>query len=109
MKQIFKQNPDCNKIKQYLFNFSDMYSTHYLINQHTFIRSKMNGILTQFIDYLLPFYYTSKHFYLTRRMTYNRFITIIRHVCKICNILFNYNIKYIQSKYMIEYYIYELN
>ena len=53
-------------------------------------------------------YYTSKKFYLTREMTYSYFLTIIRQLCKVCNILFTYKIKYISSKYMIEYYIYEL-
>tara|TARA_Y100000748_G_C15464964_1_gene476492 strand:+ start:145 stop:471 length:327 start_codon:yes stop_codon:yes gene_type:complete len=108
MKQMFKYVPEYDKIKYYIQQLSDKYSNYNLINEHTFARSKMNGVLTKYIDYLLPCYYRSKQFYLTRDMTYNHFLTIIRQVCKVCNILFTYKIKYISSKYMIEYYIYEL-
>jgi|TARA_B100001059_G_C17578312_1_gene448576 hypothetical protein len=108
MKQIFKQEPEYDKIKLFIQQFSDKYSTYHLINEHTFTRSKINGVLAECIDYLLPLYYTSKQFYLTREMKYNYFLTIIRQLCKVCNILFTYKIKYISSKYMIEYYIYEL-
>ena len=108
MKQIFKQEPEYDIIKYYIQLFSDKYLNYYLINEHTFTRSKLDGSLTTFIDYLLPLYYKSKKFYLTRDITYQYFITIIRQVCKVCNILFTYKIKYISSKYMIEYYIYEL-
>ena len=108
MKQIFKRNPEYDKIKLFIQQFGDKYSNYYLINEHTFARSKLNGILAECIDYLLPLYYSSKQFYLTRKMTYNYFLTIIRQLCKVCNILFTYKIKYISSKYMIEYYIYEL-
>jgi len=108
MKQIFKQEPEYDKIKDYIQQFSDKYSNYYLINEHTFARSKLDGSLTKCIEYLLPLYYKSKQFYLTRDMTYQYFLTIIRQVCKVCNILFTYKIKYISSKYMIEYYIYEL-
>ena len=108
MKQIFKQEPEYDKIKYYIKQFSDIYSNYYIINKHTYTRSKLDGSLTKCLDYLLPLYYKSKQFYLTRNMTYNNFVTVIRHMCKICNILFTYKIKYISSKYMIEYYIYEL-
>ena len=108
MKQIFKKNPEYDRIKLFIQQFADKYSNYYLINVHTFTRAKLNGILGECIDYLLPLYYTSKRFYLTREMTYSYFLTIIRHLCKVCNILFTYKIKYISSKYMIEYYIYEL-
>ena len=108
MKQIFKEAPEYNKIKSFLQQFSDKYLNYYLVNVHTFNRVKLNGVLVECIDYLLPLYYTSKQFYLTREMNYSYFLTIIRQLCKVCNILFTYKIKYISSKYMIEYYIYEL-
>lgn len=108
MKQIFKHKPECYKIKKYIQQFGDQYLNYYLINEHTYSRSKLNGVLEECIDYLLPLYYTSKQFYLTRTMTYSYFLTILRQLCKECNILFTYKIKYFSSKYMIEYYIYEL-
>ena len=108
MQQIFKYNPEYDKIKIFIQQFGDKYLNYYLINEHTFMRSKINGAIENFIQYLLPLYYTSKQFYLTRNITYNSFLTILRQVCKECNILFTYKIKYLSSKYMIEYYIYEL-
>lgn len=108
MKQIFKCNPEYDIIKLFIIKFSDKNSQYYLINQHTYSRSKLNGSLAECIDYLLPFYYKSKQFYLIRELNYTTFLTIIRQICKISNILFTYKIKYISSKYMIEYYIYGL-
>ncbi len=108
MKQLFKQKPEYSKIKSFIQIFSDKYSNYYLINQHTFMRSKLNGDIHKCINYLLPLYYSSKKFYLTRTITYQNFLTIIRQICKVCNILFTYKIKYVSSKYMIEYYIYEI-
>lgn len=108
MKQIFKLQPDCDIIYKFLKNLADKYDNYYIINYHTFNRSKLNGNFKKLIDYLLPLYYKSKQFYLTRELKYTYFLTIIRQICKSCSILYNYKIKYLSSKYMIEYYFYEL-
>ncbi len=63
MQQIFKQRPEYNVVKLFIQQFSDKYSNYYLINQHTFARSKLNGSILKCIDYLLPLYHYSKQFY----------------------------------------------
>jgi len=51
-------------------------------------------------------YHLGKRFYLERKMTYNSFTTIIRQICKANHIMFSSQIKYNESKYNIDYYIY---
>ena len=50
MKQLFKQKPEYSKIKSFIQIFSDKYSNYYLINQHTFMRSKLNGDIHKCIN-----------------------------------------------------------
>ena len=81
------------KDKSYLFNYNCF---------RIMIYHKWNEeILQSLIDYYNP----SKQYYLTRPITYNSFITIIRQICKINNVEFKTKIMYQHSIYNIEYYI----
>jgi hypothetical protein len=59
-----------------------------------------------FLNTIIDYYYSSKQFYITRKLTYNSFTTIIRQICKNNCIMFNSKTKYTESKYDIEYHIY---
>jgi hypothetical protein len=59
-----------------------------------------------FLNTLLDYYHNSKQFYITRKLTYNTFTTIIRQICKNNCIMFNSKVKYTESKYDIEYHIF---
>jgi hypothetical protein len=45
-------------------------------------------------------------FYLERKMVYNSFTNIVRQICKLNNIMFTSQIKYNESKYNIDFFIY---
>ena len=51
-------------------------------------------------------YHLSKQFYVTRKMTYNSFVNIVRHICKSNNIMYTSQMKYNESKYNIDYNVY---
>ena len=53
-----------------------------LLDRNCFKRSKVNGTLFPFLSTLLPFYHSSTQHYLTRSITYTRFLTIIRQLLK---------------------------
>ena len=59
----------------------------------------------EFIQSLMEYYNQSKQYYLTRPITYNSFVTIIRQICKINDVEFKTKIVYQHSIYHIEYFI----
>ena len=70
------------------------------------LRETLLDQLNDFTTSLIPYYFKSKCFYLTRKMSFNALATIIRQICKKNNIRYVSKIKYIGSDYNILYYIY---
>lgn len=93
MLYIFLDKNGIKKDKYYLFD----YNCFRVMIYHNYYEEFINSIM----DYYKP----SKVFYLTRPITYNSFITIIRQICKINNVEFKTKILYQHSIYNIEYYI----
>lgn len=61
--------------------------------------------LEQFCSDLLPYYCKEKQVFLTRKMSYNNLNTILRQVCRHCEIECKSERKYDKSKTQIVYYI----
>ena len=78
---------------------------HYVFNYNCFRVMIYHNYNEEFIQSLLEYYTPSKLYYLTRPITYNSFVTIIRQICKINNVEFKTKILYQHSIYNIEYYI----
>lgn len=79
---------------------------YYLIDINCYKKLLFHNLHEPFIESLLFYYHLSKHFYLTRKFTYNSFINIIRHICKNANILYVPKGNYFKSEYHINYLIY---
>jgi len=77
----------------------------YCVDSSSFKRSKLNNSLDMFLLYLDDYYHIAKKFYIQRKMTYLRFITILRQICKKNNIQLKSSMVYDHSKYYIVYYI----
>jgi len=77
----------------------------YILNKKIFITKNLykklviDNTSTIFLQNIEPYYYASKKFYCTRDMTYNRFITVLRQICKYFNISYNSKILYYNSGY----------
>ena len=67
--------------------------------------SGSNDIL-DFLQQVKPYYHLSKQFYVDRPMTFPRFTTVIRQICKANEIQFTSQIKYDKSKYNLIYHVY---
>lgn len=89
---------------EYIYAFKT--ETYYIINNSSYKKAVFLNLLEDFIKILEPYYYSSKLFYITRDMNYTRFLTVIRQICNNNHIKYTSNIKYINSKYDIHYYIY---
>jgi|TARA_Y100000992_G_scaffold172588_4_gene116288 hypothetical protein len=107
ISQIFRKQVPNNilfdLLSQICIEKNDKY---YFINVFSFKKAEFKKLLDDFISTLDDYYYSSKKKYITRKLNYNRFITIIRQICKNNNIPFSSNINYERSSYNIGYFIY---
>lgn len=76
-----------------------------VINNDSYKRSILKNGLQDFLDKILNYYHISKRHYVTRKMSYSKFTTIIRQICKQNQISYTSKIKYFRSTYEIIYYI----
>jgi hypothetical protein len=79
---------------------------YYLIDMNAYRKLVFYNYQTDFCDSLKEYYNLSKLFYIERKMVYNSFTNIVRQICKINNIMFTSQIKYNESKYNIDFFIY---
>ena len=84
---------------------SDLSNNYYIIDIVSFKKLEYYDILTNFINKVEPYYINSKKYYVTRKLDYNKFLTIIRQICNFSNINYHSKIFYDKSKYYIKYYI----
>lgn len=104
--QIIKKNIP----NEYLFDFLNECAVkndeYYKFDMNSYKKAAYLDILYKFNENLVPYYFNSKQFYLTRKHSFNSLATIIRQICKKNNLRYVSKIKYIGSNYNIIYYIY---
>ena len=106
LKQIFRENIPTSTLFDLLEKICLKTDKYYLIDNNAFKRMTFNEYQTDFFEFILPYYQDSKKFYVTRTCTYNSFVNITRQICKSCGVMFTSKIKYNESKYNIDYFIY---
>lgn len=104
--QLFKK-----KIPEYiLFNFLDKFcekkDNYYLLSKTSFKQASYHNYIDELCNILKEYYHTSKLYYIERKLNYSKFVTIIRQLCNINNIVYTTNIVYNNSTYDILYNIY---
>ena len=98
-------------IRKYVDIFDDFIKDNFNYEQEQYIYNILifkkliyNEKIPLFLEKLEEYYYKNKHFYLLRKpITYNMFNTILRQIMKKNDIIYEKNIKYINSKYSVEY------
>lgn len=106
LKQIFKTNVPTTTLFDLLENICVKTDKYYLIDLIAYKKMLFLGLNEDFIREILPMYHASKQYYVTRKLDYNSFTNIVRQICKSNSIMFNSAIKYNESSYVIEHYIY---
>ena len=104
--QLFKTPVENNFVFDLLDKICQKTDKFYVIDHNAFRKMLFHKYEEDFCSALLNHYYSSKHFYITRKLTYKSFTNIIRQICKHNNILFNSAIRYNDSRYTIVFYIY---
>jgi hypothetical protein len=105
-KQIFKKDVPSSLLFEILEKISLKTDKYYVIDINAYRKFLFHEMDKPFIQKMLTYYHLSKQFYVTRKMTYNSFINVIRHICKNANIMYTSQIKYNESEYNIHYHIY---
>jgi len=103
--QIFK-----NKIPiSILFNLLDQIcmknEKYYTFDLSSYKKGVYLEEIQKFLEVCKPYYYSSKHTYLDKKLTFNSFTTIIRQICNYNTITYTSKIIYNKSIYSIVYYI----
>lgn len=106
LKQIFRENPPIRIIFDILEKVCLKTDKYYLVDNNAYRKMIFHEYHKLLIEELTPYYQVSKKLYITRELTYNSFVNIIRQVCKSNAVMFNSSIKYNESKYNIDYFIY---
>ena len=106
LTQIFKKNIPIEILFDLLEKTALKTDKYYLVDNNAFRKMVFHNYDKDFLNIILEYYHRSKQFYVTRKLTYNSFIDIIRQICKHNNTMFTSKMKYNESKYNIDYFIY---
>jgi hypothetical protein len=106
LKQIFKENIPSSTLFALLDKICLKTEKYYLVDQNAFKKMLFLGLNEGFLQEILPSYHTSKQFYVTRKFNYNSFTNILRQICKSNSVMFHSMIKYNESSYTIDYFVY---
>lgn len=106
LKQIFRSNIEPEKLYALLELCCIKTEKYYLLDNNAFRKMVFHDHHIDFFKDILDHYHLSKQFYVTRKLTYNSFTNIVRQICKSNGVMFTSQIKYNESKYNIDYFIY---
>ena len=105
-KQIFRKLVPPELLYELLEKICLKTDKYYLVDHNAYKKFMFLGLDQGFKESIIGCYHDSKRFYVTREMNYNSFINILRQVCKSNQMMFTSQIKYMESKYSIEYLIF---
>jgi hypothetical protein len=109
MSNAFLNDISLNPIKEYVNNFLHIYcikdGNYLYINKEIYKKYEINNKVQEFINYIKQFYKTSKKYFTERPINFNNFISILRHICKLLDIIYYKRIIYNNNSYYIVYYI----
>ena len=106
MIQLFKTYPNKEKFIEFIKSHCVKERKCYKLSPEVYKQISFNNHLQPFLDSIKEHYHSSKQTYVSRKMTYTRFVTIIRHLCKLLEITYTSTMKYSSSTYQIDYLIY---
>ena len=105
-RQIFRKLVPPELLYELLEKICLKTDKYYLVDHNAYKKFKFLGLDQSFKENIIGCYHDSKRFYVTRDLNYNSFINIVRQICKSNQMMFTSQIKYMESKYSIEYLIF---
>ena len=106
LKQIFRKDVPNELLFELLEKVCIKYEKYYYLDFNAFQKIKFYNYHLEFCQSLKEYYHLSKYLYLDRPFTYNSFTTIVRQICKNNSIMFSSKMKYNESDYNIDYFVY---
>jgi len=105
-KQIFREHIPKSMLFDILEQVALKTEKYYVVDLNAYKKLRFHELHHAFLSTIIEYYHYSKRFYIEREFTYNSFTNIVRQICRINNIQYTSNIRYNESKYNIDYYIY---
>ena len=105
--QLFKSIIPTNILFEFLKKYGDDMGNYYIFSNICYNKAKFHNEIQKFCDEIKDYYHESKKKYVTKKMSFNSFTTIVRQICKSNVITFTSKVNYRQSTYDIIYYIYK--
>ena len=106
MRQVFRIEPIYEFLKVILDKFCNKEQGYYVVDYITYKKIVFHKYQEIWLDGLLKHYYKSKQFYITRKFSFQSFITIIRQLCKFFSIEYDYLYDKNQSYHIPKYRLY---
>jgi len=106
MKQIFRKTVPSVILFDLLEKICLKTEKYFFIDYNCYKTMVYRGYHTPFVETIRPFYHYSKRFYVDRKVSYNSFVTIVRQICRLNDVDFTSQIRYNESKYNIDYFVY---
>lgn len=107
MSQIFKTIPSITILFNLLEQICIKDDKFYIVDRASYKLGIYNKEIENMYSILEPYYYNAKKFYITRKLDYKNFLTVIRQLCNANNIPFNYYTEFDKSTYNIIYKIFK--
>jgi len=105
-KQIFKTGVPPEILYNLLEKISLKTDKYYIVDFVAYKKMRFHNLHEPFLKTIIDYYHYSKRFYIERDFTYNSFTNIVRQICRVNDITFTSEIKYNDSKYHIDYFVY---
>ena len=106
LKYLFRSHIPIDYLYNVLEKICVKNEKYYIIDFNSYRLLQFHDLYTDFAERIIQAYKPSKQKYVTRTLTYNSFVTIVRHICRINGIPFDTKFNYQYSLYNIDYYIY---
>jgi hypothetical protein len=103
--QIFKSDIPLDKLVTFLDYVCDRDGEMLVFNNEAYKRAILKESLAPFLQSLVEHYHVSKRFYVERKMSYPKCLTVIRQLCRHLEIEFTSKVIYRRSTYDIVYYV----
>ena len=102
---LFKTKVPLEYLLQYLDEVCKNKGDYFMIDKIVYKIMMDSKQYKTFIETILPYYYDSKKYFVTRKLTYTSFGNIIRQICHSHGHPFMTDTKYNHSEYTIRYII----
>lgn len=97
MSKLIKPGLSISILKDAIDSYIHSNMVH--VNYAVYKELKHRGDTVSMLSQIKPYYFRSKQQYCTRNMTYLRFLTVLRQLCKYFNLVFSNKIIYYKGNY----------